>query len=92
MALGQGISVYGGQQWGTVHVNNQPMIVLLVPFRKGGLGGGRGLGTMGTHQRFTSYLFLFFSSNPSAASSLSSFSKTRLTSAAHVVKGDLRGT
>lgn len=61
MALGQGISVYGGQQWGTVHVNNQPMIVLLVPFRKGGLGGGRGLGTMGTHQRFTSYLFLFFS-------------------------------
>lgn len=42
----------GGRSSGnTVHVNNQPMIVLLVPFRKKedcirgwvGLGGGRGV-------------------------------------------------
>lgn len=38
MALGSGISVsMGGGSGDTVHVNNQPMIVLLVTFRKGGL-------------------------------------------------------
>lgn len=43
MALGSGISVsVGGNSGDTVHVNNQPMIVLLVLFGKGWvvLGGG----------------------------------------------------
>lgn len=54
MALGSGISVsVGGNSRDTVHVNNQPMIVLLVPFRKGGCIRGRvGLGKRGTHQDF----------------------------------------
>lgn len=49
MALGSGISVSmgvglgwrgGGSSGDTVHVNNQPMIVLLVPFRKRGVALG----------------------------------------------------
>lgn len=41
MALGSGVSVSVGVEGDTVHVNNQPMIVLLVPLRKEGdaLGG-----------------------------------------------------
>lgn len=55
----------GGVGWGsgyTVHVYNQPMIVLLVPFRKGGvcIRGSVKLGERGTH-RFSSYPFLLFS-------------------------------
>lgn len=60
MALGSGISVsmgggVGGSSGDTVHVNNQPMIVLLVPFRKKrwvALGGGVGLGEKGYTSRF----------------------------------------
>lgn len=54
MALGSGISVsVGGNSGDTVHVNNQPMIVLLVPFRKGGvvLEGGWDWGK-GVHINF----------------------------------------
>lgn len=71
MALGSGISasMWGGLGWVgvsgyTVHVNNQPMIVLLVPFRKRGfvLGGSVKLGGRGAHINvFSSYLFLLFS-------------------------------
>lgn len=65
MALGSGISVsIGGSSGDTVHVNNQPMIVLLVPFRKRGgcirgREGPRGEGY--TTNFFSSYLFLWFS-------------------------------
>lgn len=46
--IGVGLGVGGRSSGNTVHVNNQPMIVLLVPFRKKedcirgwvGLGGG----------------------------------------------------
>lgn len=82
MALGSGISVSmgGGSSGDTVHVNNQPMIVLLVPFRKGGvaLGGGEGFRRrvhikVFLHTCFSCSFFLDLlvlpSSNPSAANS-----------------------
>lgn len=71
MALGSGISVsmgggVGGSSGDTVHVNNQPMIVLLVPFRKKTVGCIRGWGWAGRegvhikvflHTCFSSSLF-----------------------------------
>lgn len=81
MALGSGISVSiggGGSSGDTVHVNNQPMIVLLVHLEKGGcIRGLVGLGERGTHQSFPSYLFLSFSILTLPSSNLSAAKSTR---------------
>lgn len=54
MALGSRISVSTGESSGdTVHVNNQPIIVLLVLFRK---GDALGVGLCWGHTCFTSTL------------------------------------
>lgn len=68
MALGSGlVCLWGGGAVGdTVHVNNQPMIVLLVSFRTGGCIRGRvGLGEGGKASLHTC-----FSCSPSHAALL----------------------